>query len=145
MINTVRVTRVLKATPEDVFQAWTDPRLLRQWLCLEPGVVGEVTCDPVVGGTYRLVMVFDHGASEVTGEYLEVDPPHRLVFTWRTDRTAGQHTRVTVTIRRDGDLTAMTIIHDWLPSDTYRDSASWAWTNVVDRLDRILTVRTVGP
>jgi uncharacterized protein YndB with AHSA1/START domain len=81
----------------------------------------------------------------VTGEYLEVDPPHRLVFTWRTDRTAGQHTRVTVTIRRDGELTAMTIIHDWLPSDTYRDSASGAWTNVVDRLDRILTVRTAGP
>jgi uncharacterized protein YndB with AHSA1/START domain len=145
VISAVRVTRVLKATPEDVFQAWTDPRLLQQWLCLEPGVVGEVTCDPVVGGTYRLVMVFDQGASEVTGEYLEVDPPHRLVFTWLTDRNAGRPTRVTVTFRPDGDLTEMTITHDRLPSDDYRDSAGWAWTNVVDRLDRTLTVRTAGP
>jgi uncharacterized protein YndB with AHSA1/START domain len=122
-----------------VFQAWTDPHLLRQWLCPDPGAVGEATCDPVVGGTYRLVMVFDHGAYEVTGEYLEIDPPHRLVFTWLTDRTAGQHTQVTVTIRPDGDLTTMTITHDRLPSDTYRASASSAWTNVIERLDRILT------
>src|SRR5262249_51929471 len=102
-------------------------------------VVGEVTCDPVVGGRYRLVMVFDHGASEVTGEYLEVDPPHRLVFTLRPAPTAGQPPRVTVTTRPDGDLPAMTIPHDRLLSDTYRDSASRAWTNVVDRLDRTLT------
>jgi uncharacterized protein YndB with AHSA1/START domain len=139
VIDVVQVRRVLKATPRDVFQAWTDPRLLQQWLCPGRGVVGEVTCDPVVGGQYRLVMVFDHGAYEVTGEYLEVDPPHRLVFTWFTDRTAGQHTQVTVTIRPDGDLTEMTIVHERLPGDRYRDSASWAWANVVDRLDRILT------
>lgn len=138
MIDVVQVRRVLKATPLDVFEAWTDPRLLQQWLCPDPGVVGEVTCDPVVGGGYRLVMVFDHGAYEVTGEYLEVDPPHRLVFTWLTDRTAGHHTRVTVTIRPDGDLTELTITHERLPSDSYRDSARWAWSNVVDRLDRTL-------
>lgn len=142
MIDVVQVSRVLKATPQDVFQAWTDPRQLQQWLCPDPGAVREVTCDPVVGGRYRLVMVFDHGAREVTGEYLEVDPPHRLVFTWLTDRTAGQHTRVTVTIRPDGDLTEMTIVHERLPSDSYRDSARWAWTNVVDRLDRVLTTTT---
>ncbi len=137
--DVVQVTRVLKAPPKDVFEAWTDPRLLQQWLCPEPGVVGEVSCDPVIGGTYQLVMVFDHGAQVVTGEYLEVDPPHRLVFTWLTDRTAGQHTQVTVTIRPDGDLTEMTIIHERLPSRSYRDSASGAWANVLDRLDRILT------
>ena len=139
MIDVVQVRRVLRATPQDVFEAWTDARLLQQWLCPGPGVVGEVTCDPVVGGAYRLVMVFDDGAYEVTGEYLEVDPPHRLIFTWLTDRTAGQHTQVTVNIRPDGDLTELTIIHERLPSDSYRDSASWAWTNVVDKLDRILT------
>jgi len=139
VIDVVQVTRVLRATPQDVFEAWTDPRLLQHWLCPDPGVVGEVTCDPVVGGTYRLIMVFDHGAQMVTGEYLEVDPPYRLVFTWLTDRTAGQPTQVTVTLRPDGDLTEMTITHERLPSDNYRASASWAWANVVDRLDRTLT------
>jgi uncharacterized protein YndB with AHSA1/START domain len=139
VIDVVQVTRVLEATPQDVFEAWTDPRLLQQWLCPGPGVVGEVSCDPVVGGTYRLVMVFDHGAYEVTGEYLEVDPPHRLVFTWLTDRTAGHHTQVTVTIRPDGHRSELTITHERLPSDQYRGSASQAWANVVDRLDRILT------
>ena len=139
MIDVVQVRRVLTATPRDVFEAWTDPRLLQQWLCPGPGVVGEATCDPVVGGTYRLVMVFDQGAHEVTGEYLEVDPPHRLVFTWLTDRTAGQHTQVTVTIRPDGDLSELTITHERLPSDRYRDSANQAWADVLDRLDRILT------
>jgi uncharacterized protein YndB with AHSA1/START domain len=139
VIDVVQVRRVLKAAPQDVFEAWTDPRLLQQWLCPGPGVVGEVACDPVVGGAYRLVMVFEYGAFEVTGQYLEVDPPHRLVFTWLTDRTAGQHTQVTVTIRPDGDLTELTIIHERLPSDRYRDSARSAWTNVVSRLAQILT------
>jgi uncharacterized protein YndB with AHSA1/START domain len=139
VIDVVQVTRVLRATPQDVFEAWTDPRLLQHWLCPDPGVVGEVTCDPVVGGTYRLIMVFDHGAQIVTGEYLEVDPPYRLVFTWLTDRTAGQPTQVTVTLRPDGDLTELTITHERLPSDNYRDSANSAWANVLDRLDRTLT------
>lgn len=138
MIDVVQVRRVLKATPQDVFEAWTDPRLLQQWLCPDPGVVAEATCDPVIGGRYRLVMVFDHGAYEVTGEYLEVNPPHRLVFTWLTNRTAGQTTQVTVTIRPDGDLTELTITHERLPSDSYRNAARSAWANVVDRLDRIL-------
>jgi uncharacterized protein YndB with AHSA1/START domain len=135
--DTVQVTRLLKAAPQDVFEAWTDPRILKEWLCPDPGVVGEVTCEPAVGGEYRLVMVFDHGAYVITGEYLEVEPPHRLVFTWLSDRTSGP-TQVTVTLCPEGDLTEMTILHERLPSPAYGDSAKGAWTNALDHLEAVL-------
>jgi uncharacterized protein YndB with AHSA1/START domain len=137
MTDAVRVTRLLKASLQDVFDAWTDPHIVKQWMCPDPGVVGEVTCHPVVGGKYRLVMVFEHGTYVITGQYLEVEPPRRLVFTWRSDRTAGP-TQVTVTLRPEGDLTEMTILHERLPTQAYRDSAGGAWANVLGHLEAVL-------
>lgn len=138
MTDAVTVIRSMKAPLQAVFDAWTDPLILRQWMCPGPGVVGEMTCDPVVGGSYRLVMVFPDGAYVVTGDYLEVEPPHRLVFTWVSERSAGP-TRVTVTLRSDGDLTEMSIVHDRLPSDAFRGFASGAWADVLGKLDSALS------
>jgi uncharacterized protein YndB with AHSA1/START domain len=135
--DTVQVTRLLKAPTQDVFDAWTDPSILKQWMCPDPGMVGEATCEPVVGGEYRLVMIFEQGASVISGQYLEVEPPHRLVFTWLSDRTAGP-TQVTVTLRPEGDLTEMTILHERLATPAYRDSAGGAWANVLDHLEAVL-------
>jgi uncharacterized protein YndB with AHSA1/START domain len=140
----VRVTRTLNATRDEVFDAWTDPDQLPQWLCPLPGVVGEASFDPTVGGQYRIVMVFDHGAYEVTGRYLVVDRPARLVFTWRSDGVSGQDTLVTVTLDPVGDppeLTEMTILHERIPSTHARDRFSAGWANVSGALDRLLTVR----
>jgi len=139
--DVVRVTRVLKAAPQEVFDAWTDTHQLRQWLCPDPGEVGEVWCDPVVGGGYRLVMLFEHGAFVTSGEYLTVDPPHRLVFTWLADSTAGRPTQVTVTLRPEGDTTEMTITHERIPSREFGESAGSAWVNVLDKLDGVLADR----
>lgn len=138
MNDVVQVTRLVKATPEVVFDAWTDVRKLRRWLCPDPGVVGEASCDPVVGGNYRLVMLFDHGPFEVSGKYLEVDPPHRLVFTWLADSTAGKASQVTVTLRPDGETTEMTIVHERIPDQRFGESAGPAWTNVLDKLEQVL-------
>ena len=135
----VRVTRTLKASPEQVFDAWTDADRLQQWLCPDPGFVAEATCDPVVGGRYRIVKIFDSGADEVTGEYLVVDPPHRLVFTWAADTTRNHTTQVTVTLRPDGDATEMTILHERLPTQPIHDGARLAWTSICDRLTALLS------
>jgi uncharacterized protein YndB with AHSA1/START domain len=135
----VRVTRTLKASPEQVFDAWTDADRLQQWLCPDPGFVAEATCDPVVGGRYRIVKILDSGADEVTGEYLVVDPPHRLVFTWAADTTLNRTTQVTVTLRPDGDATEMTILHERLPTQPIHDGAQRAWSSICDRLATLLS------
>ncbi|MGI8336051.1 SRPBCC family protein [Actinomadura scrupuli] len=131
----VRVTRTLKATPQDVFDAWTSADRLQQWLCPGPGTVAEAECDPVVGGRYRIVKLFPDGVDEVTGEYLVVEPPRRLVFTWRAGSTGGHPTQVTVTLRAGGDTTEMTITHERLPSRGFRDRATPIWTEMAGKLE----------
>ncbi|MFC1407671.1 SRPBCC domain-containing protein [Streptacidiphilus sp. N1-12] len=140
----VRVTRTLKASPEQVFAAWTDADQLQLWLCPDPGFVAEAVCDPVVGGRYRIVKMLASGADEVTGEYLVVEPPHRLVFTWAAGTTQHRTTRVTVTLRPEGDATEMTILHELLPTQPIHDGARRAWTGMADKLGTLLAAGT-GP
>jgi hypothetical protein len=164
MSGVVRVTRVLRAPAAEVFEAWTDASRLRQWLNPGPGVLAEATADPVVGGRFRLVKLTSAGVDEVTGQYLVVDPPRRLVFTWRSpDSTGGAETRVTVELRpvpaEPGDgapgdglpdgaaadwprpdgvageaATEMTITHELIPGAMRRAGADRAWTAIAGRL-----------
>jgi uncharacterized protein YndB with AHSA1/START domain len=160
MSGVVRVTRVLRAPAAEVFDAWTDASRLRQWLNPGPGVLAEATADPVVGGRFRLVKLTSSGVDEVTGRYLVVDPPRRLVFTWRSpDSTGGAETRVTVDLRpvpaapddgAPGDAAAvgrplpdavageaateMTITHELIPGAMRRAGAERAWTAIAGRL-----------
>lgn len=147
--DVVRVTRTLRAAPQDVYDAWTQADRLQEWLCPGPGFVAEASCDPVVGGRYRIVKVLAQGVDEVTGEYLVVEPPHRLVFTWTAGTTGGQPTRVTVTLGAtaatesgtgtdpdsdDGPWTEMTILHERLPTPGIQTGASAAWADLVEKL-----------
>ena len=80
----VEVVRTIEAPRAEVFRAWTDPDELRRWWG-----PGEFTCpdtqvDLRPGGSYRLVMQPTAGDPMVlTGTYREVEPPARLVYTWR--------------------------------------------------------------
>jgi uncharacterized protein YndB with AHSA1/START domain len=73
----------------------------------------------------------------VLGEYLEVEPPHRVVFTWGFEgpdpiAEAGS-TRVEVTLERDGDGTRLTLFHHGLPERT-RDAHAEGWAHYLARL-----------
>lgn len=75
----------IAAPPERVFQAITDPRQMVQWWG-DKNMYRTTTCeaDVRVNGTWKSRGAMANGESfEVGGEYLEVDPPRRLVYTWR--------------------------------------------------------------
>lgn len=141
MSDIVRVTRTLNAGREAVFDAWTDPDQLRRWFLPFPGMIGEFSCDPVAGGRYRIVILMEEGAYEVTGEYLVVDRPGHLVFTWRSDGVAGQETKVTVTLSSTdaADRTEMTILHERIPEVRARDALHTGWVAVADILGRFVS------
>jgi uncharacterized protein YndB with AHSA1/START domain len=142
MTGVVRVTRTLRAPVTEVFDAWTDAGRLKQWLNPGPGTLAEAEADPVVGGAFRFVKLTADGVDEVTGRYLVVDPPHRLVFTWQSGAsTGGRESQVTVTLRGKGETTEMTILHERLPAAEYRDGARRAWTAIAARLPAYLTGR----
>lgn len=76
-----RVERTLSAPPERVFEAWTDPAILRRWYCPNPDLPLEVTADARVGGRYRVDM--GGGRFVAEGEYTELVPDRVVAFTWR--------------------------------------------------------------
>jgi uncharacterized protein YndB with AHSA1/START domain len=81
--QTIVITRELRAPAHIVFRAWTEPELLRRWWA--PASLGaelvECDADVRVGGSYRYVTRADGQDATFFGEYLEVTPPSRLVYT----------------------------------------------------------------
>jgi uncharacterized protein YndB with AHSA1/START domain len=124
--RTVEQTLRISARPETVWRFWTDPAAICDWW----GSSAEL--DPQPGGTCRVQM--DSGPLMV-GEYVELVPYERIVFTFGWERPAGGggpdvppgSTRVEVTlVDEDGD-TVLTLRHSGLPSSYAEEhSAGWA-------------------
>lgn len=132
---TARVTRLLSATPEELFDAWTDPEIASQWMCDPTASVAEVVLDATVGGTMRLVMLVDGKKWAHDGIYREVKRPSRLVFTWASPSTHGRDSLVTVEMRPVGDKTELSITHELLPDEGSANDHREGWTRLVDHLE----------
>jgi uncharacterized protein YndB with AHSA1/START domain len=76
------LTRVVAATPEQLYRGWTEPALMKQWFAPKPWSVANVVADVRPGGGSRIVMRSPEGQEFPSeGCYLEVVPNRRLVFT----------------------------------------------------------------
>ncbi len=120
-------TRVA-ARPELVFAYFVQPELYRRW----KGTAAEL--DPRPGGLYRVVMPTGH---IVVGEYVLVEPPSRVVFTWgwegNPDLPPGS-TTVEITLVPDGEGTIVRLRHGGLPDDYWREQHVGGWRRYLDRL-----------
>lgn len=132
----VVVRRLLPAPPEVVYGEWLDAAALADWMCPRPARCRNVESDPRVGG--RLRIDIEEGGLEffVSGEYLVLDRPHRLSFTWScsTWPDPGLRTVVNVLLEpRDGRQTLMTIEHSLLPP-ALADRHARGWTAIAGQL-----------
>jgi uncharacterized protein YndB with AHSA1/START domain len=89
------VQRILAAPPQEVYDAWLDEASLREFMCPAPGHATDVALDPRVGGSLRFLMSFPDEEIEVTGEFLALDRPERVCFTWRCSDTGELESIVT--------------------------------------------------
>ena len=80
---TLRLVSEVPITPEQCFEGWTDPQRLMQWFCPRPWRVVTCTIDPRPGGAFCTTMQSPEGQTqpEGVGCFLEVQAPHRLVWT----------------------------------------------------------------
>jgi uncharacterized protein YndB with AHSA1/START domain len=137
--GSLSVSRVLPAPAAEVFAAWTDPDLLRQWMSPPGTIVSAVEADARPGGAFRLVMAGQGQEIEHTGEYVEVSPPRRLSFTWRSPFTGGADSLVTVTLEPRGEAeTHLLLVHERLPSAAAA-SHQHGWGGLLQRLEEVLT------
>jgi uncharacterized protein YndB with AHSA1/START domain len=125
--------RTIAATPERLFRAFTRPEELARWM--SPVGHAEVEVDLRIGGALRVAMIGDGIRMEHTGQFLELDPPHRIAFTWQSDYTGGVATRVIVDLAEtmDGSGTDLTLRHELLPASA-RASHAGGWGAMLDRL-----------
>jgi uncharacterized protein YndB with AHSA1/START domain len=141
----LHLERVLDAPPERIYAAWTDPALLRRWWAAAPGwTTPEATTDVRVGGAYRLSMRGTDGiVRTVVGEYLEVDPPRRLVYTWKwvsSEYPAPDDgvTVVSVDFIAEGTATRVVLEQRDHHDEAGRDSHGRGWRGCLDSLERLL-------
>lgn len=129
--------RRLKAPPEKVYQAWTDPKKLSRWFGPEEVSVVSAECDPRVGGRFRVVMRANDGEThDVSGTYREVVPNQKLVFTWAWISTPERESLVTVLITADGDGCTLTLNHEQFFDEPARDRHNYGWTGALNKLER---------
>jgi uncharacterized protein YndB with AHSA1/START domain len=130
--------RRLNATPAEVFQAWTDPKLLMRWFGPENVETMEVQVDPRLGGSYRVVMLEDTGERhEVSGTYLDFVPDQRLVLSWSWVTTPERVSRVTVTFKGDGEGTILTLLHEKLFDEQAVIGHTHGWTGSLVKLEAL--------
>jgi uncharacterized protein YndB with AHSA1/START domain len=128
--------RRFNAPPEKVFSAWTDPEKVKRWM--GPGEVKAVLAeiDPRTGGLYHWIMQAPNGEQhDVSGVYREVIPNEKLVFTWAWKSTPERESLVTVTFKRDGDGTLMTVLHEQFFDEDARDRHKFGWEGALAKME----------
>jgi uncharacterized protein YndB with AHSA1/START domain len=141
------ITRSFNARPALVFQAWTDAALVRRWWAPRSRGVSMVRCDADVrvGGTYRYVLRRDDGTGgdlAFSGEYRELTPPSRLVYTQLFEPYPGDPVIVTVTFEDQAGKTRM-VSHELYPSAAVRAAVlesgmEHGMRETMDQLDALL-------
>jgi uncharacterized protein YndB with AHSA1/START domain len=131
---TVRVSRRFSASPERVFDAWLNVRSIGKWLFATPaGQMVRAEVEPKVGGRFVLTDRRDGVDVDHVGEYLEIDRPRRLVFSFSVPTYSAEATCVTVEITPAGDGCELVLTHEGVLAD-YGDRTTGGWTGVLEGL-----------
>lgn len=140
----LRISRLLPATPERVFDAYTDAEQQKVWFSIldeRPGVV-EIETDLRVGGTQTAVWGPDRDTLfRETQTFIEIDRPHRLVTDSVGSSPDGMtmRTRIEITFVAEGDQTRMTVVQSGFPVPEIRDFfVDEVWNGALARITAFL-------
>ena len=130
---------------ERVFDAWLDPEWIGRWMygpVVRDERIVRLGLEPRVGGKFSFVV--DRQGTEVdhVGEYLEIDRPRLLVFTWATRDSLPATSRVIVEITPGDGGCELTLTHvmgaEWA---AFADKAAGSWRKMLGALDRALSLQ----
>ena len=142
----MRVTRLLPASPEQVFDAYTDAEKQKIWYTIldeQPGIV-EIEVDLRVGGQQTAVWGPDRDTLfRETQTFLEIDRPHRLVTESTGSGPDGMTmtTRIEITFEEKDGGTLMTVLQSGFPVPEVRDFfVAEVWAGALARIEEFLPV-----
>ena len=131
----VVIRRTVAATVQRAFDAWTDPASIAEWGAPGTTVITHAEVDLRVGGRFEQHMRAANGAERrVSGSYITIDAPHKLVYTWRWEVPPEENeSQVTVEFLAVGDNTEVVITHALLTDDTSRQNHGNGWNGCLDK------------
>ncbi len=139
----LEVKRLIKAPRDRVYAAWTDPAQLKQWFGPENVQTHDLVADVRVGGNYRWDITNAEGEKmTVRGEYRELQPGRKIVFTWQWDDDEVWKNRTSIVTVELDDIeggTELRLTHVQLPSEQSRDRHTEGWESVLDRLEKLFS------
>jgi len=139
MSNTeLTIKRLLPASPEVVFDAWTTPSHMAGWFSpMTDATIPRM--DLRVGGEYQIDM---HGGKQVhvhTGKFIEIDRPNKLVFSWVSEGTDHKETIVALEFKAQEGGTMLTLTHSRFATTQAVANHTKGWTEIVGKLEAILS------
>jgi len=139
----LEIERVIEAPRDQVYAAWTDPAQMKQWFGPENVQTRDLIADARVGGTFRWDVTNPEG-EEMTmrGEYRELQPGKKIVFTWQwaDDEDWENHVSIVTVELADADGgTELRLTHEQLPNEESRDGHTRGWESALDKLERLFS------
>jgi uncharacterized protein YndB with AHSA1/START domain len=143
--NGITITRVFDAPREQVWKEWTEPERFAEWFGGRGSLIplSTVSMDVRPGGSWRATMFAEPGRREInwTGEYREVVPPERLVFTICDQPGQLEYELCTVVLTDLGDgRTEMVFQQEGRMSPEEYERAGQGWSTFFD----VISERLVG-
>jgi uncharacterized protein YndB with AHSA1/START domain len=146
-IPLITITRILNASRERVFAAWTQPEFMNQWFAPSSAFNVTAQTDLRTGGSFAIEMAWksDGALHTAVGKYLEITPPEKIVMSWDwkeadpIDPAPGS--TVTVELRDLGNKTELTLTHAMIQDATSRFGHQQGWTGSTNRLARIFDLQ----
>ena len=134
------VRKRIRVNAQRVFEAWTTPQQLLAWWGPSGVVCTRAEIDLRVGGKYVLGNQMPNEETIlIEGEFLVVEPPERLVYTWKTQgpghtEQLASSERVTVTFSSFGEETEIVVVHENILTPELHEGHSLGWSGCLDGL-----------
>jgi uncharacterized protein YndB with AHSA1/START domain/DNA-binding transcriptional ArsR family regulator len=136
---TMTVSRRINAPVQKVFNAWLDPKMMSRFMMGKAEFTVPVAeTDPRVGGRFKVIMATPENEVVHTGEYKEINPHSRLVFTWVSPFSIEGST-VTLEFDEAGDgQTDVALTQVKFADEGKRDGHAQGWTHILGKLAEVL-------
>ena len=132
---TLVVRRTVRATPERLFAAWTDPAHIEHWWGPSDVQCAGAEVDLRIGGAYRIGNRMPGGkVLWIVGTFERIEPPHLLVYSWQLEPGHDTLERVTVRFVARGPDTEIIVLHERISSETSRSDHELGWRGCLDGL-----------
>jgi len=139
----LEIKRFINVPRDRVYAAWTDPAQLKQWFGPENVQTHDLIADARVGGKFRWDLTNSEGEKMTArGEYRELQPGKKIVFTWQWDDDEDWENHisvVTVELSDHDGGTELRLTHEHLPNEQSRDGHTRGWESALNKLEKLFS------